>query len=311
MACLVGSLVYLPGTDTRVRQKFDPAGVLLSTAGLFAVVWGVIEGGHRNAWDDAVVLGSIAGGLVLVALFFLVELRVANPSFDVRLFRNIRFTGASVAVMLIFFGLNGSMYYTSFYLQGVHGQSPLECGLTLAPVALGVLIAAPVSARLVKRYGVRPVVTVAMLVASIAFSGYFLLDESSGLPLFWLLLVSQGLGMGATMAPTTEVIMASLPAGRTGAGSAINNSMRQIGGALGIAVLGSVLTSAYRGDITPSWAGCRRAPPTAPRSPPSPPGSSPPSCGCRTCPTSPTRASSTPCTSRPSPEPSSPWRAPG
>ncbi|TVL89228.1 MFS transporter [Streptomyces sp. SAJ15] len=249
--CLVGSLVYLPGAATRVRQKFDPLGVALSTAGLFAIVWGIIEGGHRNDWSDPAILGSLAGGLVLVGLFVFVELRVDNPSFDVRLFRNARFTGASVAVMLVFFGLNGSMYYTSFYLQGVHGQSPLTCGLTLAPVAAGVLLGAPLSAPLVKRWGVGPVVATAMLTAAVGFGSYVFLDQHSGLGLFWVFLVLQGLGMGAAVAPTTEAIMAVLPADRTGAGSAVNNSMRQIGGVLGVAVLGSVLTSVYRDRITP------------------------------------------------------------
>ncbi|MBH5335069.1 MFS transporter [Streptomyces pactum] len=251
LLCVAGALIWLPGAERFVEHRFDPLGVLLSTAGLFAVVWGVIEGGHRNDWGDPVVWGSIAGGLVLVAVFVAVELRVANPSFDVRLFRDRRFTGASVAVMLVFFGLNGSMYYTSFYLQGVHGQSPLTCGLTLAPVAAGVVLGAPVSARLVKRYGLRPVVTAAMLAAAAGFASYVFLDEHSGLPLFWVFLVVQGLGMGAAVAPTTEAIMAILPPGRTGAGSAVNNSMRQIGGVLGVAVLGSVLTTVYRSEIRP------------------------------------------------------------
>ncbi|MEU2210924.1 MFS transporter [Streptomyces hygroscopicus] len=253
--CVAGSFAFLPGVVTRVRQKFDPLGVVLSTAGLFAIVWGIIEGGHRNDWTDPAIVGSLAGGVLLVVVFVLVELRVANPSFDVRLFRDIRFTGASVAVMLTFFGLNGSMYYTSFYLQGVHGQTPLECGLSIAPVALGVLLGAPLSARLVRAHGVRPVVTAAMLIATTGFLAYVLLDEHSGLPLFWVFLVLQGLGMGAAVAPTTEAIMAILPADRTGAGSAVNNSLRQIGGVLGVAVLGSVLVSVYRDQVTPELDG--------------------------------------------------------
>lgn len=249
--CVAGALIWLPGAVRFVEHRFDPLGILLSTAGLFAVVWGVIEGGHRNDWGDPAVWGAITGGLALVGVFVAVELRVANPSFDVRLFRDRRFTGASVAVMLVFFGLNGSMYYTSFYLQGVHDQSPLACGLTLAPVAVGVVLGAPVSARLVKRYGIRPVVTAAMVAATAGFLSYVFLDEHSGLPLFWVFLVVQGLGMGAAVAPTTAAIMAVLPADRTGAGSAVNNSLRQIGGVLGVAVLGSVLTTVYRGEIEP------------------------------------------------------------
>ncbi|OMI33865.1 MFS transporter [Streptomyces sparsogenes] len=249
--CAVGSFLYLPGVVTKVRKKFDPLGVLFSTAGLFAVVWGVIEGGHRGDWSGPAVLGSLAGGAVLVIVFVVIELRVSSPGFDVRLFRDVRFTGASVAIMLTFFGVNGSMYYTSFYLQGVHRQTPLECGLSIAPVALGVLLGAPLSARLVRRHGVRSVVTCAMLIATAGFFGYVFLDEHTGLGLFWVFLVLQGLGMGAAIAPTTEAIMSVLPPDRTGAGSAVNNSMRQIGGVLGVAVLGSVLAGVYRDEITP------------------------------------------------------------
>ncbi|MFH8370248.1 MFS transporter [Streptomyces sp. NPDC018031] len=250
LLCMAGALIWLPAAVRFVEHRFDPLGVLLSTAGLFAVVWGVIEGGHRNDWSDPAVWGAITGGLALIAVFVAVELRVANPSFDVRLFRNRRFTGAGVAVMLVFFGLNGSMYYTSFYLQGVRDQSPLTCGLTLAPVAAGVMLGAAGSARLVKRFGVRAVVTAALLTASAGFLSYIVLDEHTGLPLFWVFLVAQGLGMGAAVAPTTEAIMAVLPPDRTGAGSAVNNSLRQIGGVLGVAVLGSVLSSVYRGEIS-------------------------------------------------------------
>jgi MFS family permease len=118
-----------------------------------------------------------------------------------------------------------------------------------------VLVGAPLSARLVRAHGVRRVVTAAMLIATTGFFCYVFLDEHSGLALFWVFLVLQGLGMGAAVAPTTEAIMAVLPADRTGAGSAVNNSMRQIGGVLGVAVLGSVLVSVYRDRITPELGG--------------------------------------------------------
>ncbi|MDT3399852.1 MFS transporter [Streptomyces sp. B1866] len=252
LLCGAGALLFLPGRGPQdVPPRFDPAGVSLSTAGLFALVWGVIEGGHRGAWSDPAVLGALIGGAALLAAFVAVELRVANPSFDVRLFADVRFAGASVAVMLAFFGLNGSMYYTSFYLQGVQGHTPLACGAALTPVAFGVLAGAPASARLVRRFGVRPVVTAAMLLAAAAFFSYVFLDEHSGLGVFWALLVLQGLGMGAAIAPTTEAVIAVLPSGRTGAGSAVNNATRQVGGVLGVAVLGSVLAGAYRDRVGP------------------------------------------------------------
>ncbi|MEV3869822.1 MFS transporter [Streptomyces sp. NPDC049906] len=255
LVSVVGGYLLLPVARSLTRRHFDPVGVLLSTVGVLAVVYGIIEGGHRNAWVAWDVLGLIALGLLLLAAFVVVELRIPHPSFDIRLFRNRRFTGASVAVMLTFFGLTGSQYYATFYLQGPRGQTPFEAGMTLAPVALGVLLGAPVSAVLVKRWGARLVVAGGMLIAAATFFGYVLFDNDTPLPWFWLLLVVQGLGLGASVAPTTEVIIAALPADRTGVGSAVNNSMRQIGGVLGVAVLGTVLVSVYRDEMAPTLSG--------------------------------------------------------
>lgn len=252
---VIGAVLLLPPARNAIRTSLDPLGVLLSTTGLGAVVYGLIEGGHRSEWTSPAVLGSIAGGLVVLAVFVLVELRVATPSLDVRLFGNARFTGATISVMLTFFSLSGSMFYTAFYLQGVRDQTPFEAGLNLVPVAIGVLLGAPVSAALVRRFGLGPVVSLAMTVAAGTFLAYVWLDQDTAMSYFWLLLLVQGAAMGAAMAPTTEAVMSVLPEERTGAGSAVNNSMRQIGGVLGVAVLGSLLTSTYSSDIEPRLAG--------------------------------------------------------
>ncbi|GAA2266919.1 MFS transporter [Streptomyces amakusaensis] len=252
---VIGALLLLPAARGTVRTSLDPLGVLLSTTGLGAVVYGLIEGGHLGEWTSPGVLWPIVGGLAVLAVFVLVELKVATPSLDVRLFGNARFTGATLSVMLTFFSLSGSMFYTSFYLQGVRGQSPFEAGLNLLPVAIGVLVGAPASAALVRRFGLGPVVSVAMTVAAGTFLAYVWLGASTPMTYFWLLLLVQGASMGAAMAPTTEAVMSVLPEERTGAGSAVNNSMRQIGGVLGVAVLGSLLTSVYGSDVEPRLAG--------------------------------------------------------
>ena len=245
VGCL-GAVLALPPARNTTRSAFDPLGVVLSTAGLFAIVYGVIEGGRANEWTTLRVTGSIVAGLVSIALFVLVELRVRNPSFDVRLFRNRVFTGSSVTVMLAFFALTGSQFYAVFYLQGARHMSPFECGLALFPVAIGVLLGAPLSERLVKAVGLRAVVTVGMVVATATFVAYAGLTQDSSLLLFRLLMFVQGFALGMVVAPTTEAIVSVLPEERTGVGSAVNNSMRQVGGALGVAVLGSILSSCYR-----------------------------------------------------------------
>ncbi|MBO0819378.1 MAG: MFS transporter [Nocardiopsaceae bacterium] len=248
----VVAIVRIP--RLRGSQKFDPLGVLLSTAGLFALVYGVIEGGREASWSHPEVIGPMVGGVILLAAFVAAELRSKNPSFDMSIFRSPMFTGASLSVMLTFFGLTGTMYYSSFYLQGARGLSPLGTGLALTPVALGVVVGAPLSNVLVRRFGIQAVVTIAMLIATGSYLGYAFLTTATPLPQFWLLVFVEGASLGAVMAPTTDAVMGSLRVEESGAGSALNNAMRQTGGALGVAVLGSVLSMVYIHSIGPKLA---------------------------------------------------------
>ena len=257
---VIGARLVLPETRETVRRPFDPAGVALSTVGLLALVYGIIRGGQLNRWTDAQVVGPIAAGLLLLAAFALIERRIAAASFDVRLFRHRRFTGASCAVMLTFFGLIGSMFFAIFYLQGVRELSPFHSGLVLTPVAVGVLLGAPLSDPLCRRFGIRAVAVTALVVVSGTFLGYAAMTAHTPLWRFDVLLLVQGLGMGAVMAPTTELIMSTLPRDRSGAGAAIGNALRQVGGVLGVAVLGTILFSSYRSRVGASLADLPLAP---------------------------------------------------
>jgi Na+/melibiose symporter-like transporter len=156
--------------------------------------------------------------------------------------------------MFTFFGLLGAMFFSVFYLQGVRELSPLDSGLLLLPVGLGVLIGAPASEPLVRRFGVRNVASTALLLVVLTFLAYTLLNTETPLFAYCALILLQGIGMGAVMAPTTELIMATLPRERSGGGAAINNAMRHIGSVLGVAVLGSILFTSYRDRIASALA---------------------------------------------------------
>ena len=252
MVALLGAFLFIPESRDPVRRRFDPLGLGLSVAGLCSLVFGIIRGGQVTSWDRLEVLGPIAVGLVLLLGFVLVELRVAEPSFDMHLFRNPRFAGASFGLMLAFFGLTGQMFYAIFYLQGVDGLSPLASGVRVVPVAVGIAVGAVFSVRLVRRFGVRAVGTTGMLVIVACLLGYILVDVGTPIWQYELLILILGLGIGVVMAPMTESIMAALPRERAGAGAAMNNALRQVGGVLGVAVLGSILSSTYTRDIGPS-----------------------------------------------------------
>jgi MFS transporter, DHA2 family, multidrug resistance protein len=176
-------------------------------------------------------------------------MRSRHPSLDTALFRNADFNVSLAAVSLTFFAMMGATFFLAFYLQFLRGFSPLEAGLCIIPVAVGQLVSAPRSAALVSRFGARAVMTSGLTVVTLAF--VLLLFVGVDTPL-WMLLVTYlliGLGMGSVVAPATTRMLATLPSQRAGAGSAVQNTMRQVGGALGVAILGSVLSTVYGSHV--------------------------------------------------------------
>ena len=242
-------LLLVPESRDPHPGRVDPVGVLLSIAGLVLLVYGIIRGGQDNQWTSLPVLGTILGGLALLAIFVIAERRSSHPSLDVTLFRNPQLTAATVAIALTFFALMGVTFYLAFYLQIVRGYSAFEAGLCLVAVAAAIMITAPRSAALARRFGTRVLVGTALIVVATGFALQSLLTESTPLWVVELLLFGQGLGMGNVMAPATNAVMGAIPRDKAGAGSAVNNTIRQVGGALGVAILGSVLSTVYRGGI--------------------------------------------------------------
>jgi EmrB/QacA subfamily drug resistance transporter len=249
---LVGIVAIVPESRDPNPGHIDPLGVLLSVVGVTALVYGIIRGGQLNDWWSLEVMGSIVGGVVLLALFVLVERRSDHPSFDVRLFKDPRFSASTGAITLAFFALFGATFFLSFYLQLIKDYSPLQAGVRLLPVALGLLIFAPLSEKFVKRIGVRFTVASGLSLVTASFIGMQWIEADSPYWHLGILQLMLGIGMGLTAAPATNAVMSSLPREKAGAGSAVNNSLRQVGGALGVAVLGSVLSAVYRSEITPA-----------------------------------------------------------
>jgi DHA2 family multidrug resistance protein-like MFS transporter len=227
-------------------------GVALSVVGLISLVYGIIKGGENNQWTTVGTLGPLIAGVVLLGVFVFLERRSDHPSLDVSLFKNPAFSAASVAISLVFFGLFGSTFFLTFYLQFDRGYSPLAAGIRLLPVAAAILFFSPRSSKVARRIGNKATVTGGMFLVTIAYLGYQLVDTHTTIWLLEVMLLVQGIGMAHVMAPATESIMSTLPRERAGAGSAVNNTLRQVGGALGVAILGSLLSSAYRGKITPT-----------------------------------------------------------
>jgi len=241
-------LVFLLVPESRDPNpgRIDPLGVLLSIAGLVLLVYGIIRGGQDNNWGSPAVLGTILGGLALLALFVVAERRSSHPSLDITLFRNPQLSAATAAIALTFFALMGVTFYFSFYLQAVRGYSAFQAGLCLVAVAAAIMITAPRSATLARRFGTRMLVGSALALVAVCFALQSRITAATPLWAVELLLFVQGLGMGNVMAPATNAVMGAIPRDKAGAGSAVNNTIRQVGGALGVAILGSLLSTAYR-----------------------------------------------------------------
>ncbi|MCZ7665593.1 MAG: DHA2 family efflux MFS transporter permease subunit [Thermoleophilia bacterium] len=250
---LLAGLALVPESKDPEATPLDPVGALLSVAGLTALVYGIIEA-PNNGWTNALTLSAFGAAAVLLVGFVTWESRTAHPMLHMSFFRNARFSAASAAITLIFFGLFGSIFVLTQYLQFVLGYSALEAGLRITPFATLVL-SAPLAARLVERIGTKAVVAAGLTIAATGLTLIARADLSAGYaPIGWSLAII-GVGMGATMAPATDSIMGSLPLAKAGVGSAMNDTTRMVGGALGVAVIGSVLSSAYGSAVEPALRG--------------------------------------------------------
>ncbi|RKN40298.1 MFS transporter [Micromonospora endolithica] len=262
LAGLVLVTLLVPESRDPQPGRVDVPGVVLSVVGLVALSYGIIDGGEHG-FGRPVVWAAIVGGVAVLAWFVVHERRSDHPSLDVRLFRVPRFAAPVAMIGLVFFAAMGVMFFSSFYLQLVRGYSPLETGLLFLPFAVAQLAFAPRSAAMVQRYGGKAVSAVGLALTTAALAVFAVVDERTAI---WVVLVAffvQGVGMANIMPPAMESIMSAVPREKAGVGSAVSNTVRQVAGALGVAVLGSVLAASYRADVGPALrdlpAGAREA----------------------------------------------------
>jgi len=245
---IVGVLRTVPETAEAHGRRLDVAGTALVAIALFAIVDAIIEAPVRG-WFVPATGAEMLAGLGLLAAFVWWELRVANPLADLRVFRSAPFAVAAGAVTVVFFALSGSLFVLTQYLQLVHGYSPLSAGVRALPFAVAMGAVAPISTTLAKRFGTRIVIPV-----GIALMGGGLLDLSTAgvhttYPPIAVAVAVMGAGMGLVMAPASTTIMTAVPADQAGAGSAINDTIREVGAALGVAIVGSLAAAVYRSRL--------------------------------------------------------------
>ena len=241
---LIAGAILIPESRDPEPKGLDFPGAGLSIAGLTAMVWGLIEASERG-WTNPTILASFAVGAAILALFVAWERRTDHPMLDVSVFRNKRFSAASVAVAFVFFALMGVVYFLTTYLQSVMGYTALEAGIRMLPVAGGLIAATKLSVEATKRLGTKVVVAAGLGTVGSALYVLGTCGVDTGYGRVALALSMMGVGMSLAMSPATESIMGSLPKAKAGIGSAMNDVVREVGGTLGVAVLGSVLASSY------------------------------------------------------------------
>ncbi|MEU9241630.1 MFS transporter [Streptomyces sp. NPDC048385] len=248
VAAVLGALTLVPPSRARDMGRIDYVGGLLSIVSIGSLVYATIEGPHFG-WGTGPITAAVVAGAGLPA-FVAWELRHPNPMLDVRKFAERPFSGSMIAVLFFFFGTFGAIYYSTQYLQFVLGYGPLETGVRLLPLAGAVVVGAAITGSLTPKLDVKPMVVTGMVIGT---AGVFLLtqiDKGSTYPAFLAPMMMLGFAIGLSVSPATDTIMGSFPESELGVGGGANDTSVELGGSLGIALLGSLLGTAYRDRLT-------------------------------------------------------------
>src|SRR5438132_2773576 len=248
LALAMTPLVVRESGDEHPSRRIDPPGLVTGTAGLFFLVYGLIEGNNRG-WTDGMILGSFALAAVILAAFFTIEARSESPMLPLSFFKIRTFAAANFVAAAVFFALFGTVFFLTLYFQDVHGYSPVGAGVRLFPFPLMILLIAPIAGRLSDRYGSRWFMTLGPSFSALGL--LLLLRTQSDSSYFGVIFPGQilwGIGMALTMAPMTAAVMASVPTRHAGVASAATNTSRELGGVFGVALLGAIVTSAFKRD---------------------------------------------------------------
>ena len=248
---LIAAFACVPESKAEHVGKYDPLGIVLSLAGITVLVWAIIEAPH-NGWLSPLSLGGYIVGCMALGAFVWWELRAPSPVLDLQLFRNPRFSLPALAIAVAYFSMFGFLFMITQYFQGVMELTPLQFGIHSLPFAVAIAIGAPLATLIAQRIGTTAVIVFGLVVMSV---GMFIAGrtevETPYLGPVVISMILMGLGLAIVQGPATESIMSSVSLDEAGAGSAVNDTTREIGGTLGVAVLGSIVASIYTTNVGP------------------------------------------------------------
>jgi EmrB/QacA subfamily drug resistance transporter len=237
---------------SEIERRLDIPGLLLGTSALFSVTYALIEA-NQLGWSDPLIVAGLVGFAVLAVAFLMWEMRNPHAMMPLRFFRIPAFSAGNAVAFSVSLGMFASFFFFSLYLQLIRGYTPFEAGYRFLPMTLAIVVTAPLAGRFAQKHGSRLPMTYGLTLAG---SGLVLLGLTMQVDsAFWYILpvfVVMGHGMGATMAPMTAAVMNAVGPQRAGLGSAMTNTSREVGGVLGIAVLGTILTTKLKSSFAPA-----------------------------------------------------------
>jgi len=240
--------VFAPDSRDDTKTPLDPVGAALSLVGLSSLIFGIIQG-PEDGWTSGLVVASFLVSAVTLSLFVAWEKRTEHPMLPLNLFRDRRFSVGSGVITMAFFVMFGFFFLITQYLQFARDYSPLEAGLAGLPTALAFVAFSPRSAALAERYGASRVMALGLAVVAVGFGVLTTLSPDTPYLIVGAAFAILGAGMSITVAPATGEIMTSVPLSKAGVGSAVNDTTRELGGAVGIALMGSIANTAYRSNV--------------------------------------------------------------
>jgi EmrB/QacA subfamily drug resistance transporter len=246
---LAGTVRFVPESSQPDAPALDKGGALLATIGLVALVFSIIEAPDAG-WLSARTLAGIAAGATAVAGFVLYEYRQRHPLLDPRLFSDRKLSAGSLSISIQFFAFFGFTFVSLQYLEGVRGYSPLLSALAVLPLSATMMPAARLTSGLASRFGARAVCVTGLVLVAAGLAIISRVGTDTSYLLILAGLIPLGVGMGSAMTPATAAITEALPQAQQGVGSALNDLSREVGGALGTAVIGSIVTAGYRSNLT-------------------------------------------------------------
>ncbi|MFI6348810.1 MFS transporter [Streptomyces sp. NPDC050560] len=253
VALALGAFILMDHRAKNAPRSFDIGGIVLLSAAMFALIWGLIKAGDPWGWGSGKTWGFLVGSLVCFALFALWENRVREPLIPLGMFRSIPLTAGTVLMVLMAFAFMGGLFFVTFYLQNVHGMSPVDSGMHLLPLTAMMIVSSPVAGALITRFGPRVPLVGGMVCTAVAMFGMTTMSTGTGtlsMSLWFLLL---GLGLAPVMVGATDVIVGNAPIELSGVAGGLQQAAMQVGGSLGTAVLGAVMSNKVSSALAGNW----------------------------------------------------------